>query len=362
MGTNGSGARGTRTARGAIATWFGRAVAAAATAYLVGVGVLTVWIRTVGEHWWATATALYLPFGIFLAPIPFFALTLFAFGFRRLLYTQLAAAWLVLFPMMGFSVPWPMFPSRDAPKFRLLSFNVDSGREGFDKVVGQVLKFHPDVAVFQEVLANSSTLVALLRTHYPVVEASNQFVIASRFPIAETQTPPRIPFYGRSHSPRYLRHVLRTPLGRIVLYVVHPLSPRGGFYALRGHGLRREILSGRFFAAANAEALRESSGLREQQVRAFAADADRETEPVVIAGDTNLPTVSPLVRRYLGRYQDGFSMAGFGFGYTFPARHPWMRIDRIFATRELRFSGFSVGCPGASDHLCVVADLERHSR
>ena len=29
--------------------------------------------------------------------------------------------------------------------------------------------------------------------------------------------------------------------------------------------------------------------------------------PVIIAGDTNLPVLSPLFRANLGRYQDGFS-------------------------------------------------------
>jgi endonuclease/exonuclease/phosphatase family metal-dependent hydrolase len=36
-----------------------------------------------------------------------------------------------------------------------------------------------------------------------------------------------------------------------------------------------------------------------------------------------------------------------------------MRIDRILASPGLRFTNFDVGCRGASDHLCVVADLSR---
>jgi hypothetical protein len=39
-----------------------------------------------------------------------------------------------------------------------------------------------------------------------------------------------------------------------------------------------------------------------------------------------------------------------------------MRLDRIFASRSLRFVGFSVGKhTWASDHHCVIADLQRRA-
>jgi endonuclease/exonuclease/phosphatase family metal-dependent hydrolase len=98
--------------------------------------------------------------------------------------------------------------------------------------------------------------------------------------------------------------------------------------------------------------------LRMSQVRTFARMAARETLPVIIAGDTNLPNLSPSLD-YVRDFQDGFADAGRGLGYTFPARSPWMRIDRIMASRQLRFLSFDVGSSRASDHLCVVADLGR---
>jgi hypothetical protein len=65
--------------------------------------------------------------------------------------------------------------------------------------------------------------------------------------------------------------------------------------------------------------------------------------------------------RYLSHYVDGFTAAGAGFGYTFPnGKHlPWMRLDRILAASPLRFVEFYVGDSPASDHRCVVADLQR---
>ena len=86
---------------------------------------------------------------------------------------------------------------------------------------------------------------------------------------------------------------------------------------------------------------------------------DRETDPVVIAGDTNLPGLSWAFAHWLGDYTDGFSAAGTGFGYSFPApRTPWMRIDRIMADRHFRFGEFRVIDSYISDHFAVMADLE----
>ncbi len=143
---------------------------------------------------------------------------------------------------------------------------------------------------------------------------------------------------------------------------MHPLSPRAPFRTLRGAGLRREILSGRLFAGgAGAAEFMDNTALRTAQVESFSQRAARETVPVIIGGDTNLPSLSYVLHRYLSRYQDGFSVAGSGFGYTFPTTRPWMRmrIDRVLASPELRFARFDVGTSHASDHFCVVADLQR---
>jgi len=86
---------------------------------------------------------------------------------------------------------------------------------------------------------------------------------------------------------------------------------------------------------------------------------DDGSAEIILAGDTNLPNLSPLLPRYLADYRDGFERAGWGFGYTYPARLPWMRIDRIFASKELRFVSFKTGCDGDSDHRCVFASIER---
>ncbi len=102
-----------------------------------------------------------------------------------------------------------------------------------------------------------------------------------------------------------------------------------------------------------------SSGLRSLQIAGVARQIREETVPVIIAGDTNLPGLSPVLRHAFSGYQDGFAAAGWGFGYTFPEKQPFLRLDRIFAGPEFRFTSFHSGCRASSDHLCVWADLTR---
>ncbi len=102
-----------------------------------------------------------------------------------------------------------------------------------------------------------------------------------------------------------------------------------------------------------------NAGLREHQLDAVAVRARAEKIPVIIAGDTNSPALSPALAEAFGEYRDGFREVGFGFGHTYPAAVPWLRLDRIFSSHDIGFSSFQVGCEGASDHLCVVAELYR---
>ena len=344
------------------AKWLRQIIIGVAVAYPGVLIVVALLLRFVGESWWATDLGLYMPRALFALPLPFTLTALALYRATRLLATQLVAAFVVFFPLMGFVLPWPASAHEGEPTLRVLSYNVNSGYGGYDKIAAEVDAFSPDIVLFQEIFAGSEQIAELLGEKYPTVQTSTQFLIASRFPILSSSDPEKVPHLGRLRSPRFVQYVIDTPLGPIALYNVHPLSPRHGFYKLRGAGLRREILSGRLFGGENAALLQSDAALRGEQVEAVSRSADHENDPVVIAGDTNLPSLSMFLHRYLSRFHDGFREAGWGFGYTFPAdKRPWMRIDRILASDELRFVGFEVGRSKLSDHYCVVADLQRRA-
>jgi vancomycin resistance protein VanJ len=323
-------------------------------------------LRLVGERWWVTGVTLYLPRILFALPLPFVVLLLSWLGPRRLLWTQLAAALLVLFPLMGLAVPWPTLRTRGAPVLRVLSYNIDSGINGFEEIGKEIDRYSPDIVFLQEI-GSVEAVGALMRARYPTVDIRNQFLVASKYPIVSKWDPDKLENQGRLRSPRFVQQVLDTPLGPIAFYNVHPISPREAFYELRGTESRRDFLTRGILhdiVSPGSNAIFEANaGLRALQVHTFAESARRETLPVVVAGDTNSPGLSFVIHRDLSQLQDGFAAAGVGFGYTFPAgrRPPWMRIDRIFAGEQLRVVGFEVGASLASDHRCVVADIQLRS-
>jgi endonuclease/exonuclease/phosphatase (EEP) superfamily protein YafD len=342
--------------------WLRHVVQAVAVAYPLSLIAAAATLRYVGEAWWVSNVGLYLPRIGFALPMPFLAIALHVVRMRRLLWTQAVGSVVLLFPLMGFVPPWPTLADRGGKTLRVLSFNVDGGFGGPAAVLDEVDRYSPDLVLLQET-AGLEDFGRLLRLRYSTVEvAGDQFAMGSRFPLSSTFQPSKLPYNGRARSPRFLKYVLETPLGRIVVYNVHPISPREGLYGLRGpKGLRHEILSGGLLRGDGASVLWTNAGLRTLQVQTFSQAASEETDPVIIAGDTNLPGLSPLLHRYLSRYADGFTRAGWGFGYTFPTNkwRPWMRIDRILADDFFQFVRFEVGHSDVSDHHCVVADLRR---
>ena len=342
-------------------TWLRRACTALAVLYPVCLLGAVLAFRFIGEKWWVTGAALYLPRVGFAAPLPFIAIALSGLRLYKLLWTQLPAILVILFPLMGLALPGRAQTAGSAPVLRVLSYNINSALGGVDNLVEEIERYSPDVVILEEMSSHDRIELAL-QSRYGSIRVSGQFLVASRFPIVSSYEPEKVTLHGRARSPRFIRVAIETPIGQVALYSVHPLSPREGLQVLRGEGLRRELFSGRLLAGSKARKFKDDADLRTLQVQDFAEAAAREPGPTVIAGDTNLPDLSPILNRYLSAYQDGFAKVGSGFGYTFPTDHgrpPWMRIDRIFANDELRFVKFEVGHSLASDHLCVIADLQR---
>jgi endonuclease/exonuclease/phosphatase (EEP) superfamily protein YafD len=347
--------------------WLRRSVVVLSVAYPVALLITLVLFRFVGEGWWVTSVAMFLPRVAFGLPLLVLVPALLLLREYRLLASQVVALFLLVFPLMGFVLPGPS-PAASNKGFRLLSFNVNSSATGRDAVFAEIALQNADIVLLQE-STEWSELHELLKRRYPAVVVSTQFLVASRWPVLSTTDPPRLAYGPDQRSPRFLRHVIQTPLGNVTFYNVHPLSPRENFYALRGdRGFTRELRSGRLFAGAAAKTVEDNAALRALQIRAFAEMAVRDEGPVVIAGDINQPDPSPLVAEHLADFRDAFRTGGWGFGYTFPGaafkgrrtpKRPWMRLDRIFMRGPITATRVTVACDGVSDHWCVVADLAK---
>jgi endonuclease/exonuclease/phosphatase family metal-dependent hydrolase len=276
----------------------------------------------------------------------------------RLLVTQVVAALVLLFPLMGLHLGGARGATRGAQRFRLFTLNAGLGKNGTGEILDRIRGAKPDVIALEEVDDDDVEALRVGLAGY-AVRHLDQFVIASRFPIEEEVVPPPVWNQGEAQSAQYAHCRLITPAGPISLFAVHPVSPHDAFDRLRGRGLGYELLSGRLLGSTSARVMEANTQERLGQVRALAADAQKSPEPVIIAGDTNLPGLSWAFSHWLGGLSDGFAEVGRGFGYSYPAqRMVWMRIDRILAGPRFRFLDVATVSPRISDHLAVAADLE----
>ena len=318
--------------------------------------------RLIGERSWLVTAVLYLPRIGFAIPLPFLTLWILFSGPRRLLLTQAVALALLLFPLMGLQLSVARAPTPGAFHLRVLSYNIDAGYYGPEAILAQLHAADADLILLQEARPQQS---GPLKPGLPgyFFDEHDQFMIASRYPIQQVFAPSPLLHNGKHRSPRFMGYELATPAGNIRVYNIHPISPRDALEDLRGPGFRTQLLKGALLGAGVSGEVAANADLRQLQLRTVAGLAAQSSSPVLIAGDTSLPALSWALSHWLGEFQDGFTVRGSGFGYTFPApKKPWMRIDRILADSRFRFLSFTVLKNRASDHYAVTADLELPAR
>jgi endonuclease/exonuclease/phosphatase family metal-dependent hydrolase len=159
------------------------------------------------------------------------------------------------------------------------------------------------------------------------------------------------PLWGNAILSRY--HVLEH--GNVLL-------PRGGVPLKRGFLWARIDLGGgetMLMIATHLHHVEEEGHVRLLQVPAildFWAGRDR----TVILGDMNAKPHTPEIAMYRDAgLRDAFAEIGMGSGYTFISSGPYMRIDYIWVSPDLKVSDLLIPQSTASDHLGVVVTVGR---
>lgn len=302
---------------------------------LQAVGVAAfVFALLVGERTHATLVALYAPRQPLLVVTVVGAVCAALLRRRALCAIQGVLCFVVLVPVMGLQAALPTSPRSAAHTIRLATYNVYFGKLGRPQLLDEIAAMQVDIVLLQ---ATYGSIGDRLRERLPdrTIRQDDELVIVSRFPILEVEVPE--PLAGDVKA-MFVGYLLQTPAGPLRVYGIHPFSPRSAFD--RDKAWTTDVAQ------------------REAQVAAVIAASRRPGPPFVIAGDTNLPGLSAVKRRYFGELNDAFDQAGLGLGYTFPARRPWMRIDRVLSGPGVRFVDVHVGPQGASDHRPLFAELE----
>ncbi|HEX4814536.1 MAG TPA: endonuclease/exonuclease/phosphatase family protein [Nonomuraea sp.] len=159
----------------------------------------------------------------------------------------------------------------------------------------------------------------MFRYHYPVSTVG----LWSRHPITRTE-----PLDVGMGWPRALRAVVSTPKGKITVYVMHLASARPGHTASRDVSLAaaRRLID------------------------------DDPSERVLLLGDLNTATTDRGMRGLTPPLADAQSVAGDGFGFTWPSEFPITRPDHILF-RGMRATAAGVAPATGSDHRAAVASF-----
>jgi endonuclease/exonuclease/phosphatase (EEP) superfamily protein YafD len=344
-----------RQAKGRAPRALRRVAAACAIGYPCALAAIVLAFRFIGERWWVTLAAMYLPRLGFALPLPFVIAAAWFWGSRRLIALQAVSVALLVFPLMGFNPGVGRMTARATdPALRVMSFNVSFGRPGAAAVLQQVRAFAADVVVLQDAGARFESDLRKAFSGWNA-RLDGEFFLATRYVIRDAYVPPDLEYPKGKGGAHFVQYTLETPVGLVDLFNVHPTTPRPGLEEVRGNGLGEELVSGRLLTGKAGGTVEWNAYRRTRQVAGIAARANASPKPVIIAGDTNLPGLSRTLAEHLGRYRDAFHDAGAGFGYTFPARRPWMRIDRILTGDRLKAVEFRVGDATRSDHRSVFA-------
>lgn len=236
----------------------------------------------------------------------------------------------------------------------------------------------PDVMVFQE--AGSVSARYLADPDYAEFKHgrdTGEFACVSKFPVlsmdpveVETKALART---SSTQPPKTEKTIVAARVvidfnGRqIVIYNVHLPSPRDTLrYYFRGAFIYGLIgIPGTPFAAKR-EANQEGWDIRTEMLTQLLARAAKETDPVILAGDFNMPSPGRNHGLVTASFNDAHEKAGAGFGFTFPGMThnplslggPWMRIDYVFSSTKSWTTRTSIAeLDRPSQHRATAAEL-----
>lgn len=267
---------------------------------------------------------------------------------RWVVAEQLFLLVLVLGPLMGLHVRglWvdrEIKPNEEPNHVRVMSFNIGPYGLDIEKLVQYLNQNKVDILLIQEdtYLWKFAARLAQEKGWY----ANRTNTVFSRIPIiAQSEELP-----GEFGGPKiYAGHfdMVRVSNGKLDFLVgsAHAPSLRSGFHNLVDHMDLTE--------------LKNSTDWQKRQVERIAAMIDAgDDRPVIVGGDFNIPAGSIYSRPLDKRYIDAFAEVGSGYGYTFPTRFPWLRLDRFYTTRDWRPVRFQIVPEMGSDHHPVMADF-----
>ncbi len=300
----------------------------------------------VGDSWLPGALLLYGPRWPVLIPL----VTLFFWALNAtkwIIPPALVGTLLIVLPIMGFNVPIRAMLSpagEDAAKFRVVTFNAGGGKFRPGAWEEYLLKMNADIVVCQE-WPTTSPRPDHWKLGWYVQEQENNMLIASRYPIGKTTIINEKELGARGFVAAY---EINTTTGPISMVNIHLPTIRGTA------GELDEVIHGQTKSIKSLEGV-----MQRRQTAAHKAHdwTSALPGPLLIAGDFNMTTDSSLYAEVWSQYQNAFTNAGWGFGYSKWTRWHGVRIDHVLYDSHWRCIRAEVGPDVGSDHVPVIAEF-----
>jgi endonuclease/exonuclease/phosphatase (EEP) superfamily protein YafD len=302
-------------------------------------------IRWVGDRWWGVTVLLFLPRWLFLTPLAVLAPGSGLSGRGKDWALQGAVALVVAGPLMLVSLPFPRLWERppSGTRVRIMTYNRGQNPLDAGRLIRCIEEGRVDLICFQEGNLRRNPRLDAYFAARGWYRDRGQYV-ASRYPIV-AELPPLAPDIPKGvYAPLTLvrLRIRAAPGVEFGLATVHMPTLRFGLYRFLGQdveGLKRHI-----------------AGWDWQMGRLLVGLAEMRDVPILVGGDFNVPPDHPAMAALGSSYRLAFEEAGWGYGYTRPARYPWFRIDHILASPEWAFTRCRVGPDCGSDHLPLIAE------
>ena len=210
----------------------------------------------------------------------------------------------------------------------VLSHNVDAANPNPQQTAQDLLAANADVMALEEITsADMKIYKAAFAKTYPYSVSRDTVGLWSKYPVAESKSVD----VGFKWT-RALRAEVSTPEGKVAVYVAHLASVRVGASGF-------------------------TSDQRNDTIKALGrAISDEKLSGVIVMGDFNGTANDRSLAPLTAGLRSAQGAAGYGFGFTWPAKFPMARIDHIMV-RGVTPTKAWVMKPTGSDHRPVVAEL-----
>ncbi|MFI6942857.1 endonuclease/exonuclease/phosphatase family protein [Streptomyces sp. NPDC050418] len=212
----------------------------------------------------------------------------------------------------------------------VVSHNVSETNTAPSRTARALAASGADVVALQEMPrsgAGSRAYARELAARFPYSAVKEGVGLWSRYPLRDVAPVEILPW------PRALRATVATPKGPVAVYVAHLASVR--------------VLPSVGFA---------TRSRNESAVKLAEAVRSERLARVVVAGDLNGSADDSALDPLTGQLRSAQAAAGAGFGLSWPAAFPAVRIDHVLVRGVTPVSAWTLPSTG-SDHLPVAASL-----